>query len=405
MVESQVAAFVVLLMVAVTAAVLVKLVPIPYVTVLAIIGAVAGIFLPLHIVHLSRSLILFVLLPGLLFEAGFNIDWYRQRADLVPVVILATVGVFLTAGLVAILGHAALGLPLAVAFLFGAMVAPTDPVAVIAMFRKLGVPSRLATLVEAESLLNDGTGVVLYTIALGVVTVGQFQPAVATWDFLRLSIGGLALGVLTGFLLSRLTMRIDDPQVEITFTAIGAYGSYLLGETIHVSGILAVVSAALILGNYGRRHGMSERTQQAVATFWDYLAFVLNSLVFLLIGLELPWTNVIALAEAVLAAAAIVLVARAVSVYGVFGLLWPLRSRVSWRWQHLMVWGGIRGAVAIALALSLAEQTGAQFADLRTLVYGVVLISIVIQGLTIAPLSRALVGSDRSGSRDQVSPS
>jgi len=187
------------------------------------------------------------------------------------------------------------------------------------------------------------------------------------------------------------TVLGDDAEVEITFTAIAAYGTYLLGEAIQVSGILAVVAAALVLGNYGRRRGMSERTQQAVAVFWDYVAFVLNSLVFLLIGLELPWTSLVARAGAVLAAAAIVLFARAVAVYGVFGLLRPLGPRVSWNWQHLMVWSGIRGAVAIALALSLSEQGGAQFAELRTLVYGVALISIVVQGITVAPVSRLLI--------------
>jgi CPA1 family monovalent cation:H+ antiporter len=390
-VEAHVAAFVVLLMVAAAAAVLVKLIPVPYVTALAIIGAVSGIFLHLQGALLSRSLILFVLLPGLLFEAAFNLDWRRLRADLVSVVTLATAGVVLTAGLIALLGHLALGLPFAVAFLFGAMVAPTDPVAVIAVFRKLRVPDRLAMIVDAESLLNDGTGVVLYGIALATVLTGQFQPLAAAGQFLWLSLGGLALGTLLGWGFSRLTMRIDDVQVEMTFTAIAAYGSYLLGEALHVSGILAVVAAALVLGNYGRRRGMSERTQHAVHDFWGYVAFVLNSLVFLLIGLELPWTSAIAQGLAVVAAAGCVLLARAIAVYGVLGLIWPLKARVAWRWQHLMVWSGMRGAVAIALALSLSEQTGAQFVNLRTLVYGVVLLSIVIQGLTIAPLSRFLI--------------
>ncbi|MEO6796680.1 MAG: cation:proton antiporter [Candidatus Dormibacter sp.] len=395
MVESQVAVFVVLLMAAAAVAVLVKLIPIPYVTALALIGALAGVVLhgpaPLH---LTRSFILFVLLPGLLFEAGFNLDWRELRESLPPVLVLATVGVLLTAALIALIGRIVLGLALPVAFLLGAMLAATDPVAVVAMFRRLGVPARLATIVEAESLVNDGTGVVLFTIALGITLSGNFEPVGAILRFLQLTLGGAALGFGVGFVLSRLTLRVDDPQVEITFTAIAAYGSYLLGEALHVSGILAVVAAALIMGSYGRTRGMSERTQTAVSAFWDYVAFVLNSLVFLLVGLELPWTGILEHGWAVLAAAGITLLARAISVYGVLGLLRPLGPRLSWRWQHLMVWSGLRGAVAIALALSLGEQTAGDFPLLRTLVYGVVLLSIVVQGLTIGPLSRALLKPD-----------
>jgi Na+:H+ antiporter len=201
----------------------------------------------------------------------------------------------------------------------------------------------------------------------------------------------VALGVLIGFLFSRLTMRVDDPQVEITFTTVAAYGSYLLGEALQVSGLLAVVAAALIMGNYGRR-GMSERTQTAAGAFWDYIAFVLNSVVFLLIGLELPWTHVLGLVVPILIAWGITLLARAIAVYGVLGVLRPFGQTVRWRWQHLIVWAGMRGAVAIALILSLGDQAGPSFFYPRTLVYGIVLFSITVQGLTMAPLSRFWLG-------------
>ena len=399
MIETGVAGFVILLMVTAAVAVLVRRIPIPYVTALALVGAVAGSLLHVSPAFpLTRPLILFVLLPGLLFEAGFNLDWRRLRDDALVVAILATVGVLLTAGLIGGLGHFLLGLALPVSFLLGSILAATDPVAVVAMFRRLGVPARLATIVEAESLVNDGTGVVLFTIALGIVLSGSFQPIGAILQFLQLSVGGIGVGIAVGYVLSRLTMRIDDADVEITFTAIAAYGSYLLGEAIHVSGILAVVAAALVMGSYGRTRGMSQHTQAALTTFWDYVAFILNSLVFLLIGLELPWTNLLGLGWAVVAAWAITLLARAVSVYGVLGVLRPLGQRVSWRWQHTIVWSGIRGAVAIALALSLGEQTGPHFPELRTLAYGVVLLSITIQGLTIGPLSRTMLESDAASS-------
>jgi CPA1 family monovalent cation:H+ antiporter len=389
MIESQVAAFVVLLMVAVGATVVVRLIPIPYVVVLALVGALSGVFLHLPAVPLTRSLILFIVLPGLLFEAAFNLEWRRVLSDLPAIAVLATVGVLVTALVVAGLGRALLGLSFSLAFLLGTILAPTDPVAVVAVFRRLGVPKRLTTLVEAESLFNDGTGIVLFTIALQAVLAGQFHLESGILHFVELSVGGLAIGTLIGFLLSMLTTRIDDTQVAITYTAIGAYGTYLLAEAIHVSGILAVVAAALVLGNYGRR-GMSEGTQQAVDSFWDYIAFLLNSLIFLLIGLDLPWTNAFRKLGSVAIALLILVVSRAVVVYGTFGALKAYGKPVPWSWQHLIVWSGIRGAVAVALALSLAEETGTQFADLLPIVYGVVLLSIIVQGVTVAPLAGRL---------------
>lgn len=391
--ESRIANFVLILIAASTIALVVKVVPIPYVSALAIVGAIAGTVLgsgapPLNF-HLTPTLILFTFLPGLLFEAAFNLRWDQLRTNLVAAVALATVGVLLTMGLVALLGHAALGLAVPVAILFGAMIAPTDPVAVVAVFRRMRVPERLVNLVEAESLLNDGTGVVLFTIALSAVTT-QVPLAGALLDFARLALGGIALGVAVGFGISLVTSRIDDVQVEITLTAIAAYGGYLLGETIHVSGILTVVAAGLVIGNYARPRGMSERSRQAVDIFWDYVAFALNSIVFLLIGFDVPLRDLVTMLGAIVAATAITIAARAVTVYLLIGSLRLVRSGVSLRWQHLIVWSGLRGAIAVALVLSLTNQ-GREFDIVRALAYGVVLVSIVVQGITIGPLARVLL--------------
>lgn len=382
--------FVFLLMAAAAVALLVKAVPVPYVSALALAGLAGGLlFGPGHF-QLTHSLILFVLLPGLLFEAAFNLSWRELRGNLVAVVALATVGVLLTTGVVALLGQAALGLSLPVAVLFGAMIAPTDPVAVVAVFRRLGVPARLVNLIEAESLLNDGTGVVLFTIALTATQSTSLGLGAAALEFARLALGGLGLGLAAGLLLSFVTSRIDDFQVEVTLTAIGAYGSYLLAETLHLSGILAVVTAGLVLGNVGRPRAMSARSQEAVTLFWDYVAFGLNSLVFLLIGLDVPRRELVSGLGVVLAAAGISLLARAFAVYLVLGVLHPLPWRVSFRWQHLIVWSGLRGAIAVALALSLSER-GAQFESIRALIYGVVLASILIQGASIGLAARLLL--------------
>jgi len=390
--QVHVAEFVLILMAAAAIALAVKVVPVPYVSALALAGLAAAPVLGQTPVPLTETLILFVLLPGLLFEAAFNLSWAELRRNLVTVAALASVGVILTTGVVALLGHATLGLALPVAILFGAMVAPTDPVAVVAVFRKLRVPDRLVNLIEAESLLNDGTGVILFSLALTATDAGSAAPLLS-WavDFLELTAGGLALGLLVGFGISLLTSRIDDFQVEMTLTAIAAYGGYLLGQLVHVSGILVVVVAGIVIGNYGRPHGMSERTRQAVDQCWDYVAFTLNSLVFLLIGLNVPLQQLLEFQWVVVAAAAIALLARGAAVYVVFGPLRLARRGVSFRWQHLMVWSGMRGAIALALALSVAQR-GGDFATVSALVYGVVLVSIVIQGVTIGPLTRLLLG-------------
>jgi CPA1 family monovalent cation:H+ antiporter len=394
-IEARVETFVLLLMAACAVALLVKAVPVPYVSALALAGLVAGLIFGRGQLQLTHSLILFVLLPGLLFEAAFNLSWRELRANLVAVVALATLGVLLTTAVVALLGHAALGLSVPLAVLFGTMVSPTDPVAVVAVFRRLGIPARLTNLIESESLLNDGTGVVLFTVALAATESGVLGPVGIAWEFFRLAAGGLALGLVLGLLLSFVTSRIDDFQVEITLTAIGAYGSYLLAETLHLSGILAVVAAGLVLGNLGRPRAMSARTQEAVTLFWDFVAFFLNSLVFLLVGLDVPWAEVRTELGVIVAAALITLLARAIAVYLVLGLLHPLPWRISFRWQHLVVWSGLRGAIAVALALSLTERNAA-FGSIRALVYGVALLSILIQGTTIGPLASRLLKADAS---------
>lgn len=391
MIESSVVALVLLLAIAVVTAFLVQRLPIPYVVALALVGAAAGLVVRLEPIHLTPGLILTILLPGLLFEAAFKLKWAYLRDNLVAVVTLATVGVFLTIGLAGLLAHATLGLGLAAAMVFGAVLAPTDPVAVVAVFRRLHMPSRLINLVESESLLNDGTGVVVFGIAVGLLSgASGMSWTSAALQFVRLSAGGLGFGLVSGLVLSLLTRRIDDPQVEISVTVLAAYGSYLVADYLGLSGILAVVGAGLVIGNYGRPRGMSERTQAAATAFWDAIAFLLNSAVFLLIGLDLPATSVLAHAGLVLAAFAIVTVVRIAAVFGLFLALRPVGRHVNLRWQALIAWGGLRGAVAIALLLSLESATP-ELQALRPIAYGVVLLSIVLQGATITPLTRLVL--------------
>jgi CPA1 family monovalent cation:H+ antiporter len=387
---------VLLLLVGSTVAVVVRFLPVPYESVLALVGAILGLTLGQGMVpSLGGDLILFVLLPGLVFEAGYRLRWPLLRQNLLAVIVLGTVGVGLTTAVVGVLGHWALGLTLPFAVLLGAMVAPTDPVAVTALLRRLGMPDRLLNLFEAESLVNDGTGVVVFSIALAATAAGSFAPASMVLEFARMACGGVLAGLAVGFVLSLVTSRIDDVRVELSLTAVAAYGGYLLGNLLHVSGILVVVTAAIVLGNFGRPRGMSERTQQAVDVFWDYVAFVLNTGVFVLIGLSVPLGQLLEDPWAIVVGVVLALVARSAAVYVLLPLVAPFRQRVPLRWQHLLVWGGLRGAVATALALSLLGR-GPAYDRVRALTYGVVLTSILLQGITIGPAARRLLGHSQA---------
>jgi len=390
-IQAQVTVLVAVLALAALVSITAQRTLVPWVTQLAIAGAIVGVVLHDRLPPVDPALILFVFLPGLLFEAAFNLDWRELRRNAVPVLLLATVGVALTTGLSAGLVHVVLAVPLPAAILFGAAVAATDPVAVVATFRRLGVPARMRNLIEAESLLNDGTGVVLFSVALAVTTSHSLSASTVTLDLLRLTGGGVALGAVIGVGVSRLTGFIDEPQVELTLTALAAYGGYLAGDALHVSGILCVVTAGAVIGNYGRAHHMSARTRDAVEVVWDYVAFVLNSAVFVLIGAAVPLRLLWAQLPLVVAGAAIVLLARAVTVYGLLNLIRRV-TRTPAAWQHLLVWGGLRGAVAVALVLSLPASLP-QADTIRALVYGVVLGTIVVQGSTIVPLTRRLLRS------------
>ncbi len=390
MIPKTVAELVGVLMVATVGTMVARRLYIPYPALLAVIGIAGGFVLRGHIPSLGHNVILFVLLPGLLFDAALNLHWEQLRNNLTEVAVLATIGVALTTAVIAVLGASALGLSVAAAILFGAAVSATDPVAVVAVFRQLHVPGRLGNLIEAESLLNDGTGVVLFSVALTATSASAVAWPNYVGQFFLLTFGGLGLGTVLGWVASRWTARIDDPQLEITITAVLAYGGYLLGELAHVSGILCVVAAGVVVGNYGRPRTMSEPTQRAVTELWAYVAFVLNSVVFVLIGASAPWNTLLNHFGLVVAGAALALAARAITVYGLLSTLRGLGRPIPLRWQHLLVWGGLRGAVAVALALSLGVH-GGEMAVVRALIFGVVLVSILVQGATIRPLTRALL--------------
>jgi CPA1 family monovalent cation:H+ antiporter len=354
--------------------------------------------------QITPGIIVGVLVTPLIFEAAFHLRWESLRRDLGLILALAIPGVILTTLLVGGIIFAGTNYTLPMAMLFGALMAATDPVSVIAVFRSLGVPKRLQILMEGESLFNDGTAIVIFDLVLAIA-LGASQAqgqGNAGWlyyltDFVRVAGGGLVTGLVLGWIVSQVISKIDDHLIETTLTSVLAFGAYLAAEQLHVSGVLAVVAAGLVNGNIGPR-GMSPTTRIVVANFWEYVAFISNSFVFLLIGLEMELSQLIAQWQPILLAILAVLLARAVVVYGL-----TITSRdIPGRWSHVLLWGGLRGAISLALALSLSPALGlSEVTQLRTMAFGVVLFTILVQGFTMQPLVKTMNLVQRSEMQEE----
>lgn len=342
-------------------------------------------------IPLSSDLILSLFLPPLLFEAAFHINLNELRRNLWTVLLLAVPGVMLSMLLVGGIVVWAVGLSWPAALVFGALIAATDPISVVGIFRQLGAPKRLAVLLEGESLFNDGTAVVLFTLAVSVVATGSADWGGSLLFFLWTAGGGLLIGLGLGWLISRVIATIDDHLVETTLTTVLAFGSYLVAEQVGMSGVLAVVAAGLVNGNLGPQ-GMRPTTRLVVFTFWEYAAFLASSVVFLLIGLQVDPSSLIEYAGPVLWAIASVLIARAITIYVVA----RLGTSMPVAWRHILWWGGLRGAVALALALSLPAALGAEREVVLVMTFGVVLFTLLVQGLSMGPLVRRLGVISRS---------
>jgi CPA1 family monovalent cation:H+ antiporter len=362
---------------------------VPYTVALVVFGLLVSVLAPQSGIAVTPELILAIFVPGLIFDAAFRMDLALLRRNLAGVLLLALPGVLIVAGLVTLVLHLATGMPYASAFLVGAMVSATDPVAVISTMRRTRVSRSLANLVEAESLFNDGTGVVLFSVAIsGADLLGAGAATFAATIAVSVAIGA-AVGTVTMWVAS----RTEDVNLELTLTLIAAYGSYLAADAAGLSGIIATLMAGIIIGSYGHRRGLSARARVAIDTVWEYLAFLLTAFVFLLIGLAITPADLIGAAWAIGWGVVAVLLGRAVVVYGLLGGLGrtALGRRVGLdvprAWLHVVFWAGLRGAIAVALALSVPGSQ-ADRGLLESVVFGIVIFTLLVQGGTAARLLR-----------------
>ncbi|HEY8842042.1 MAG TPA: sodium:proton antiporter [Candidatus Dormibacteraeota bacterium] len=360
---------------------------VPYPVVLAAAGVVVGLLPGGQLGHVGADVILLAFVPGLVFEAALTLDLPELRRRLLPVGLLATAGVALTVVLIGTLTHLVLGLSWASGMLLGAILAATDPIAVVTLMRQMKAPSGLSAILEGESLFNDGTGVAVFTAVLATILSGAPSIGDATVRFLEITAGGTAIGLAVGFLGLLLLRFAADAPLEILATLVIAYGSYLAADVVHASGIVAVVVAGIIVARYGTAIGRLHGPQ--LLGFWSLLAFVLNAMLFILVGAALPAWQLVPVLGFVVVVFLIMLVTRAIPVYGLLGVSAIRPPPIPWAWRHLTFWAGLRGALSVALALSVANVAGVD-SRVALIAYGVVLLSLLVQGGLVVPVTRAL---------------
>jgi CPA1 family monovalent cation:H+ antiporter len=382
---------VLLLVVAAIVALAARKLNIPYSIALVIAGLILGLSGALHPPALTKELLFAVFLPGLIFEAAVELDadeFWRNRVTIfslaLPGVILATPVV--AAGLVFSLAATGAAISWGPAFVFATLIAATDPIAVVSLVRALGAPARLGVLIESESLLNDGTAAVAFTTTVAFVLGAHPSVGQAAIGFIYAIVAAIALGVAIGLATRRLVTWLDDTRVIITITAVTAYGSFIVAESIHASGVIAVVTAGLLVGDEPSRRAIAPAAAHALRSFWDYVAFALNSIVFLLIGFQAGVGSLFRSWLPIVIGFVVVTVGRIIATYAVVAVV-PRSQRLPRGWTAILSWSGLRGSLAMVLALSLPPEMPQRDLVIEMTV-GVVVLSILLQGLTVAPLLR-----------------
>ena len=376
-----------LLLVACLIAILTRRLGLPYIVGLLVAGFLIALLPNSPELPLSRELMFNVLLPPLVFEGALQLDWRRFRRELPLTLTLAFAGVAIAAVLVALGMHAIMGWSLIGAALFAVLISATDPVSVIASFRETGCDRRVSMVVESESLLNDGVAAVGFAVCLSIASGASPNVVSIVPAFLWTLAGGAAVGLIVSGAILLMVGRTDDPLVEIALTTIAAYGSFLIAEYFRASGIISTLVAGLLIGSGGTRF-LSHAGRDRVRAAWEYFAFLANSFVFILIGMteaSQPLRDLGSLGAAV--AILLVLAGRAVAVYPLALLFKGSGWRLPASYQHVLFWGGLRGALALALALAVPPNVPERSAIILT-AFVVVAFSILVQGLTMPLLIR-----------------
>lgn len=378
-----------LLLIAALVAMIARRVRIPYTVILVAVGIALSLFAFTPEIELSKELIFRVLLPPLIFEATLFIRWKELIRNLPVILIFATIGVALSAWLTALgMIHLA-GWTWPSAALFGILIAATDPVSVIATFKGAGVHGRLRLLVEAESLFNDATAAVGFSIVLAFVTGENISVSTTLLNGLWSMLGGLLIGALCAGIVLILTSTTDDHLVELALSTVAAYGSFLIAEDFHASGVLSTLTAGILIGNFGLPTAYSDKGRAFIMDFWEFIAFIANSIIFFLIGSRGANQNFLGVIGTILIANIVVILGRAAAIYPLSLIFARSKLKLKRNHQHILFWGGLRGALALALALGLPEDLP-QREQIITAAFGVVAFSIFAQGLTMTPLLKWL---------------
>ena len=385
----ELSTIIIMLLIALAVALVTRWTRRPYTIALVIAGLVLGMLQLVEAIHLSKELVMMVFLPPLLFEGALHIRATILRPRTGLVLSLSVIGTLLTTLIIGGAAHWLLGFDLLSGLLLGAIIAPTDPVSVLATFRAAQVDEDLATIVESELLFNDGIAVVLYILLLGAIGGAPLDPLQGLGEF-TLEVGGGALvGLGLGFLSMRLLNRLGDHLVEVMVTLIAVYGAFLLAERLHFSGVIAVALAGLVIGNHGWSRAASSQTSENVALFWEVVAFLVNSVLFLLIGFELRPNLLMDDLLSIIIVFGILMTSRALIVYGLGVMSRWMKRKLPLSWQTVIFWGGLRGSVPVALALGIPASLAGRD-ELVAIVFGVVLFSLLGQGLTLPTLLRRL---------------
>jgi CPA1 family monovalent cation:H+ antiporter len=374
-----------ILFVACLVAMVTRRLKLPYSAGLVAAGLVLAL-LPLGFqVRLTPELIFTIFLPPLIFEAAIQIPWAPLRRELPLLLVLVTLGVLLAALIVAAGMHWLVGWSWLGAAFFGILVAATDPVSVIALFRDVPVQPRLHLLVEAESLLNDGVAAVGFVVLVAIAGGAPVTLPFVAGKLLVTAFGGVAAGAAVALPLLLIAGRTEDRLVEITLTTLAAFGAFLLAEHFHTSGVLAGLTAGLLVGNVGWMGSISDSSRPNVLYFWDYAAFLANSFIFILIGAAMAGTNWLPVLEAAGVAILLAMAGRAATIYPVAALFRRSALALPAPYQHVLWWGGLRGALALALALALPAAV-AERDQIVAVAFAIVAFSVFVQGLTMGPL-------------------